>query len=87
MRKSIGMIEARGIVVMMVATDAMLKAANVKLLSQERIGSAFTTVIVKGDIEDVRVAVKAGAEAAGKIGAVYSTHIISKPHDELAKIL
>jgi len=87
MQKAIGMIETRGIVVMMEAADVMLKAANVRLISQERIGSGFLTVIITGDVEDVKVAVQAGAEAAKKIGVVYCTHVIARPHEELDKIL
>lgn len=87
MQKAIGMVETRGIVVMMEAADVMLKAANVSLISQERIGSGFLTVIVTGDVEDVKISVQAGAEAAKKIGLVYSTHVIANPHEELNKIL
>lgn len=87
MQKALGMIETLGIVAMMEAADVMLKAANVKLISQERIGSGLTTVIVTGEVEDVKTAVQAGAEAAKKVGFVYSTHIIPRPHDELDKIL
>ncbi len=87
MQKAIGMVETRGIVVMMEAADVMLKAANVRLISQESIGSGFMTVIVVGDVEDVKVAVQAGAEAARKIGTVYSTNVIPRPDNELDKIL
>ena len=87
MQKAIGMVETRGIVVMIEAADVMLKAANVRLISQERIGSGFLTVIVTGDVADVKIAVQAGAEAARKVGLVYSTHVIARPHDELDKIL
>jgi ethanolamine utilization protein EutM len=87
MQKAIGLVETRGIVVMMEAADVMLKAADVRLISQERIGSGFLTVIVTGDVADVEIAVQAGAEAAKRIGLVYSTHVIARPHDELDKIL
>jgi microcompartment protein CcmL/EutN len=87
MQKALGMIETLGIVAMMEAADVMLKAANVKLISQERIGSGLTTVIVTGEVEDVKTALQAGAEAAKKVGFVYSAHIITRPHDELDKIL
>ena len=87
MEKAIGMVETRGIIGMMEAADVMLKAADVELLSKERIGAGFMTVIIEGEVADVKIAVEAGAAAAKRIGIVYSTHVIARPHEELEKML
>jgi ethanolamine utilization protein EutM len=69
------------------AADAMVKAANVTLMGQERIGSAYITVIVKGDVGAVKAAVDAGAAAAKRVGELISVHVIPRPHQELGLIL
>jgi len=63
MSDSIGMVETRGYVGSVQASDAMVKAANVTLTRQVQIGGGFVTVIVKGDVGSVKAAVEAGAEA------------------------
>ncbi|MHB1252660.1 MAG: BMC domain-containing protein [Candidatus Humimicrobiaceae bacterium] len=85
--EAIGLIETRGLVASIEAADAMVKAANVTLMGQERIGSAFITVIVKGDVGAVKAAVDAGAAAAKRVGELISVHVIPRPHQELALIL
>ncbi|MCX6383859.1 MAG: BMC domain-containing protein [Actinobacteria bacterium] len=85
--EAIGLIETRGLVASIEAADAMVKAANVTLMGQERIGSAFVTVIVKGDVGAVKAAVDAGAAAAKRVGELISVHVIPRPHQELAMIL
>jgi microcompartment protein CcmL/EutN len=87
MEKAIGMVETRGLVGMIEAADAMLKAAEVRLVGRERIGAGFTTVIVEGEVAAVKAAVDAGAAAAKRVGEVYSIHVIPRPHEELKKIL
>lgn len=87
MRKAIGMVETRGLVAMMEAADAMLKAAEVSLVGRKRIGAGFTTVIVEGEVAAVKAAVEAGAAAAKRVGQVYSIHVIPRPNEELKKIL
>ena len=84
---AIGLIETRGLVGAIESADAMVKAANVTLLGEERIGGGYVTVIVKGDVGAVKAAVDAGAEAAKRVGEVVSVHVIPRPHDELNKIL
>ena len=83
MSQALGMIETKGYVGNVEATDAMAKAANVQLVSQIQIGGAFLTVIVKGDVGSVKAAVDAGAEAAGRVGELVSAHVIARPHSEL----
>jgi ethanolamine utilization protein EutM len=80
---AIGMIETKGYVGSVEATDAMAKAANVQLINQIQIGGAFLTVIVKGDVGSVKAAVDAGADAAGRVGELVSAHVIARPHPEL----
>ena len=81
---AIGMIETRGQVGVVEATDAMLKAANVELVKSIPIGGAYVTVIVRGDVGSVKAAVDAGAEAAGRVGELVSAHVIARPHESLA---
>ena len=64
MSQSIGMIETRGFTGCVEATDAMVKAADVEIVKQVQIGSAYVTVIVRGDVGSVKAAVEAGKEAA-----------------------
>jgi len=85
--EAIGLIETRGLVASIEAADAMVKAANVTLMGQERIGSAYVTVIVKGDVGAVKAAVDAGAAAAKRVGELISVHVIPRPHQELGLIL
>ena len=80
---ALGMIETKGYVGSVEATDAMAKAANVQLINQIQIGGAFLTVLVKGDVGSVKAAVDAGAEAAGRVGELVSAHVIARPHPEL----
>lgn len=84
---AIGLIETRGLVGAIEAADAMVKAANVKLIGQERIGGGLVTVIVKGDVGAVKAAVDAGAAAAKRVGELLSVHVIPRPHSDLDIIL
>ncbi|MEQ9823650.1 MAG: BMC domain-containing protein [Puniceicoccaceae bacterium] len=85
MSESIGMIETRGFVGSVEASDAMSKAAGVELLKQVQIGGGFLTVIVKGDVGSVKAAVEAGAEAAQKVGELVSSNVIARPHGDILK--
>ena len=85
--EAIGMIETRGLVGSIEAADAMVKAANVTLMGEERIGGGFITVIVKGDVGAVKAAVDAGAAAAKRVGELVSVHVIPRPHSEVDKVI
>ncbi|MBC8390322.1 MAG: BMC domain-containing protein [Actinobacteria bacterium] len=85
--EAIGLIETRGLVGSIEAADAMVKAANVTLMGQERIGGGLVTVIVKGDVGAVKAAVDAGAAAAKRVGELLSVHVIPRPHSDLDMIL
>jgi len=87
MNQAIGLIETKGFVAVVEAADAMLKAANVKLIKYQSIGGGYVTVIVEGDVGAVKAAVDAGAAAAKRVGELISVHVIPRPHQELALIL
>ena len=84
---ALGMVETRGLVAAIEASDAMVKAANVQLVGKEYIGSAFVTVMVRGDVGAVKAAVDAGAAAARRVGEVVSVHVIPKPYEQVEEIL
>jgi ethanolamine utilization protein EutM len=85
MNDSIGMVETKGYVGSVEASDAMVKAANVGLVKQVQIGGGLVTVLVKGDIGSVKAAVDAGAEAAKRVGELICSHVIARPHVELIR--
>ncbi len=77
--EALGLVETKGLVGMIEATDAMLKAANVTLAGRVGIGAAYVTTMVRGDVGSVRAAVEAGAESAGRVGELISAHVIPRP--------
>jgi ethanolamine utilization protein EutM len=77
--EAIGLIETKGLVATIEASDAMLKSASVTLVKQVQIGGAFVTTIIAGDVGSVRAAVDAGAAAATQIGELVSAHVIPRP--------
>ncbi len=81
MENAIGLIETRGLVGLVEATDAMAKAANVKIVKRVGIGGALVTTVVSGDVGSVRAAVEAGATAAQQVGELVGSHIIPRPAD------
>ena len=83
MSEAIGMIETKGLVAQIQASDAMLKAANVTLVKQVQIGGAYVTTVIKGDVGSVRAAVDAGAAAASQCGELVSAHLIPRPEQTL----
>ncbi len=80
MSDALGMIETRGFVGMVEASDAMVKAARVELVGYEKIGGGFVTAVVRGDVAAVRAATEAGSRAAERVGELVSVHIIPRPH-------
>jgi ethanolamine utilization protein EutM len=85
MSESIGLVETKGLTGSIEASDAMAKAASVRIVKQISIGGGFLTVLVKGDVGSVKAAVEAGAEAANKVGELIASHVIARPHDDLVK--
>jgi ethanolamine utilization protein EutM len=86
MSEALGMIETKGYVGSVEASDAMVKAANVSLVKTVPIGGGMITVLCRGDVGSVKAAVDAGAKAAGKIGELVASHIIARPHEDLTKV-
>jgi ethanolamine utilization protein EutM len=84
---ALGLIETRGLVGSVEAADAMVKAANVRLIGKEKIGGGYVTVMVRGDVGAVKAAVDAGAAAAKRVGELVSAHVIPRPHDDVEMIL
>ena len=87
MAEALGMIETRGFVGMVEASDAMVKAARVELVGYEKIGGGYVTSIVRGDTAAVKAATDAGARAAERVGELVSVHIIPRPHDNIDAVL
>ena len=85
--EALGIIETQGLTAVLEATDVMLKAANVTLVGKEKIGAAYVTVIVRGDVAAVKAAVEAGSRAVGNLGKLVAAHVIARPHDDLAALL
>ena len=85
--EALGMIECKGLVSLIEASDAMLKSANVQMKGWEKVGSGLVTVFVTGDVAAVKAAVDAGATAASRIGEVVSVQVIPRPHAELGQVL
>jgi len=79
------MVETRGYVGSVEASDAMAKAANVTLSRQIQIGGGYITVVVKGDVGSVKAAVDAGTDAAKRVGELVCAHVIARPHADLLK--
>jgi len=87
MQEALGMIETRGLVSAIEAADAMVKAANVRLVGKELVGGGLVTVMVRGDVGAVKAAVEAGGAAAKRVGELVSVHVIPRPHDDVEAIL
>ncbi len=85
-QQAIGLIETRGLVALVEATDAALKAANVTYSRWERVGSGLVTVVLEGDVAAVKAATDAGSAAASRVGEVVSVDVIPRPHNELDKM-
>jgi ethanolamine utilization protein EutM len=80
---ALGLIETKGWVGSVEATDAMCKAANVEVVKTVQIGGAYVTTIVRGDVGSVKAAVDAGSDAAGRVGELIASHVIARPHSDL----
>ena len=85
--EALGLIETRGFVAMVEASDAMVKAARVQLVHYEKIGAGYVTAIVRGDVAAVKAATDAGAAAARRVGELVSVHVIPRPHANLEDVL
>jgi ethanolamine utilization protein EutM len=86
-QQALGLIETRGMVALVEATDAALKAANVTYRGWKQVGSGLITVVLEGDVAAVKAAVDAGAAAGAKVGEIVSVDVIARPHGDVGKIL
>ena len=85
MNDAIGLIETKGLLALVEATDAMAKAANVEIVKRVDIGGGLVTTVVSGDVGSVRAAVEAGANAASQVGELVSSHVIPRPAEGVTK--
>ena len=84
---ALGMVETKGLVGSIEAADAMVKAANVKLIGKVHVGGGLVTVMVRGDVGADKAATDAGAAAASRVGELLSVHVIPRPHADVEFIL
>ena len=84
--EALGLIETRGLVGMIEAADAMLKAARVVLVGWQRVDAGIVTAIVRGDVGSVKAATDAGAAAARRVGELLAVHVIPRPAEELEDV-
>ncbi len=84
--EALGMIETKGFVGVVEASDAMCKAASVELIKRIEIGGGYVTTLVRGDVGSVKAAVEAGANAAGRVGELVSSDVIPAPHEHLESV-
>ncbi|NLL48713.1 MAG: BMC domain-containing protein [Firmicutes bacterium] len=87
MKEALGLIETKGFIAAVEGADAMVKAANVTLVTWEKVGSGLVTVMVRGDVGAVKAAVEAGVSAAERVGEVKSVHVIPRPHDNVENVI
>ena len=83
---ALGMIETRGLIGMIEAADAMLKTANVVLVSWQKVDAGLVTALIRGDVGSVKAATDAGAAAARRVGELIGVHVIPRPADDLEKV-
>jgi ethanolamine utilization protein EutM len=86
MSEALGMVETKGYVGSIEASDAMVKAANVRIVRTVQIGGGLITVLARGDVGSIKAAVDAGAAAAARVGELIGSHVIARPHDDLLAV-
>ena len=87
MRQALGLVETKGLIAAIEAADAMVKAANIRLLGRQKVTAGLVTIMVEGDVGAVKAAIDAGGTAAGRVGELISAHVIPRPHNEIDGIL
>jgi len=86
MGEALGMVETKGLVAMIEAADAMVKAANVVFVGYQKVDAGLVTAIVRGDVASVKAATDAGAAAARRVGELVGVHVIANPAEGLDTI-
>jgi ethanolamine utilization protein EutM len=84
--EALGMIETRGLIGLIEASDAMVKAAHVTIVGWEKVDAGLVTVLVRGDVGSVKAATDAGAAAARRVGELIGVHVIPRPADDLERV-
>ncbi|MCA9923531.1 MAG: BMC domain-containing protein [Anaerolineales bacterium] len=87
MNEALGMVECRSFAALVEASDAMVKAARVELVSYEKTGGGYVTAVVRGDVAAVKAAVEAGVRGAEKVGEVVAVHVIPRPHANVDTVM
>jgi ethanolamine utilization protein EutM len=85
--EALGLVETVGLAAATEAADAMVKAANVRIVTRQQPGGGLIAILIRGDVGAVKAAVEAGAAAAKPLGRVVSAHVIARPHEDIAAIL
>jgi ethanolamine utilization protein EutM len=85
-KQALGMIETKGLIPLIEAADAAVKAADIQMVGWEKIGGGLVCAFFTGDVAAVKAGVEAGSEAAGQIGEVHSVQVIPRPHQDLPKL-
>lgn len=86
--EAIGFLETQGLVGALHATDDMLKASNVALIGKEKIGAAYVTIMIRGDVASVQTAIDAGKRTVERLGGkLIMADVIARPHPELVALL
>ena len=86
-KQAVGIIETKGLVSLIEASDAALKAADISMVGWSKIGSGMVTGFYAGDVAAVKAGIDAGAEAASQVGEVVSIQVIPRPHDDLSGLV
>ena len=84
---ALGLVETLGLAAGVEAADSMVKAANVTIVARQQVGGGMVAILVEGDVGAVKAAVEAGTVAAAKVGKVLSSHVIPRPHEDVASVL
>ncbi len=86
MKQAIGIIEAKGLITLIEASDAALKSANIQMTGYEKIGSGIVTGFFTGDVAAIKAGLDAAAAAGNRVGQILATKVIPRPHDDLSKL-
>ena len=84
---ALGLVETLGLAAGVEAADAMVKAANVTIVARQQVGGGLVAILIEGDVGAVKAAVDAGVALASRVGKVVSSHVIPRPHDDVAAVL
>ncbi len=83
MGQALGMIETMGFIGAVEAADAAVKTANVKIVKYASVDGGLVSIHFRGDVGSVQVAVEAAAEAARRVGELFTAHVIPSPHSDV----